>query len=90
VTREVNPSASQTHRITLFPTPARDTVLQQLEQRGFRVPYQCREGYCGACRMVLIKGSITYVQEPLAWCGDSEVLACSCVVVVDATLSFKD
>lgn len=87
--REVNPNASQTHRITLFPSPEPVTVLQQLEKRGFKVPYQCREGYCGACRMVLMKGSVDYVQDPLAWCGDSEILACSCIVVVDATVTFK-
>lgn len=79
---------TRTRRVTLFPERG-VTVLQQLERKGYRIPFQCREGYCGACRMTLIKGRVAYPEEPLAFCGAGEVLACSCQVVVDVTVEFR-
>lgn len=54
------------------------SVLEQLERAGHQVPFQCREGYCGACRMVLVEGQVHYRHDPLAWVNEGEILACSC------------
>ncbi|MCH8531242.1 MAG: 2Fe-2S ferredoxin-like protein [Saccharospirillum sp.] len=54
------------------------SVLEQLERAGHQVPFQCREGYCGACRMELVEGKVHYRQDPLAWVNEGEILACSC------------
>ena len=54
------------------------SVLEQLERAGHQVPFQCREGYCGACRMELVDGQVHYRQDPLAWVNEGEILACSC------------
>lgn len=81
---------SRLKRITLFPEPERETtLLQQLERQGHRIPFQCREGFCGSCRLTLIKGRVQYPVEPLAWCGPNEILACCSRVVVDATVEFS-
>ncbi len=81
-------STTDTRRVTLFPERG-VTVLQQLERKGYRIPFQCREGYCGACRLTLIKGRVEYPEEPLAFRGANEVLACSCRVVVDVVVEFR-
>jgi ferredoxin len=31
-------------------------LLEQLEQQGIRVPYSCRAGICGSCRIRLEEG----------------------------------
>ena len=52
------------------------SLLECLEQQKIDVPYQCREGYCGACRAKLVEGSGKYNQEPLAFVREGEVLLC--------------
>lgn len=44
------------------------------------VRYECRQGYCGSCRMrVTAKtGELHYTQPPIAMLDDDEVLACCC------------
>ena len=49
------------------------SLLECLEQQKIDVPYQCREGYCGA---KLVEGSVKYNQEPLAFVREGEVLLC--------------
>ncbi|MBQ4848831.1 class I ribonucleotide reductase maintenance protein YfaE [Pseudoalteromonas sp. MMG012] len=52
------------------------TLLHTLEAANIDVPYQCREGFCGACRAQLNEGKITYNQEPLAFVREGEILLC--------------
>lgn len=53
-----------------------ETLLEGLERTGHRVEYQCRSGYCGACRMTLSKGRVEYMEVPLAHVRPHEVLPC--------------
>ena len=55
------------------------TLLESLEAQGVHVPYQCRDGYCGSCRTALLAGEVAYLQEPMAWLNEGEVLPCCCV-----------
>lgn len=59
------------------------SLLEAMETQGVQMPYQCREGYCGACRTKLIKGEVAYLQEPIAWLNDNEVLPCCCIPIND-------
>ena len=43
------------------------TLLESLETQGVEIQYQCREGYCGSCRVELIDGEVYYYEEPMAW-----------------------
>lgn len=52
------------------------TVLERLEKLGAAPEYQCRSGFCGACRMSLDTGDIQYIDAPLACIGDGEFLPC--------------
>jgi ferredoxin len=62
------------------------TILDNLEAKKIKVPYQCREGYCGACCMKLISGDIEYLQEPMAFCDEDEILPCICKAKTDIVI----
>lgn len=55
---------------------SRRTILEVIEQQQPDINYQCREGYCGACRCKLITGTIQYLNEPLAFVRQGEFLPC--------------
>jgi len=55
-----------------------DSLLETLESDGVNVESHCRGGYCGACRTKIVKGSVTYLTEPLAFIDDDECLPCIC------------
>lgn len=56
-----------------------NNLLESLEAQDVHLPYQCREGYCGGCRTDLIEGEVAYLQEPMAWINEGEILPCCCV-----------
>lgn len=62
-----------------FPLAPNETLLEGLERVGVQVEYQCRSGYCGACRTRLLAGQIHYQFTPLAHLNPGEILPCCCV-----------
>ncbi|NDL62000.1 YcbX family protein [Acerihabitans arboris] len=63
----------------------RQVLLEQLEQQGVRIPYSCRAGICGTCRVELLEGEVaplkaSALEEP------GHVLTCSCVPKSDLRL----
>ncbi|MDW5499026.1 class I ribonucleotide reductase maintenance protein YfaE [Pseudomonas lundensis] len=61
-------------------------LLDVLEMHDVEVEYQCRSGYCGACRLKLVKGDVIYHQQPLAFINDGEILPCCCMPLTDIEL----
>ncbi|MFZ7130435.1 class I ribonucleotide reductase maintenance protein YfaE [Avibacterium avium] len=61
-------------------------LLQKLEIHGIYPEYQCRSGYCGACRTKIKKGNVRYNEPPLAFVNENEVLLCCCQVESDLEL----
>lgn len=57
-----------------------ENLLDFLEKKGYAVSYQCRSGYCGACRITKLSGEVSYEKTPLAYIGASEILPCCCQV----------
>lgn len=59
-----------------------ESLLDGLLRTGHDISYQCKEGYCGACRVQRVKGShaIDYPFEPLALISEDELLACCCII----------
>ena len=55
------------------------TLLDSLEAQDVEVHYQCREGYCGSCRVQLLEGEVHYNEEPMAWVNEDEILPCCCI-----------
>ena len=71
-----------THHLTFELLP-HETLLQGLERTGHAVEYQCKSGYCGACRLKLLSGSVSCAQRPMAFIADGEILPCCCQVKTD-------
>lgn len=66
-------------------------LLDQAEQAGVDLPYSCRGGQCGACKVKLIEGEVmTLSKQGLS---DTEIeqgyiLACSCIPLSDITINY--
>lgn len=67
-------------RDLVFELAEDETLLEGLERTGHHVDYQCRSGYCGACRVELRTGSVAYPSPPLAFLKPDEILPCCCRV----------
>lgn len=53
-------------------------LLEQLEHQGIKVPYSCRAGLCGHCRIHLLEGEVKALKKG-AIASDGTILCCSCV-----------
>ncbi|EAB5818472.1 TPA: YcbX family protein [Salmonella enterica subsp. enterica serovar Infantis] len=53
-------------------------LLEQLENQGIRIPYSCRAGICGCCRIRLLEGEVSPLKKS-AIGDDGTILSCSCV-----------
>lgn len=73
----------------LYPLP-NETVLETLERYGYQPEYQCRQGYCGHCRLKLLQGEVTYREFPLAYVRPGDFLACSCTAKTDIEIEFPN
>ncbi|HBO24063.1 MULTISPECIES: class I ribonucleotide reductase maintenance protein YfaE [unclassified Providencia] len=58
-------------------------LLEALEDSRIPAEYQCREGYCGSCRVTLHKGKVGYKHKPLAYVQEGEILPCCCQPLSD-------
>lgn len=57
------------------------TLLEQAEDAGINLPYSCRGGFCGACRVKLESGEVKVIEDSGLSEQDKQdgfVLACSC------------
>ncbi|MBK4714116.1 MULTISPECIES: class I ribonucleotide reductase maintenance protein YfaE [Tenebrionibacter/Tenebrionicola group] len=54
------------------------SLLAALEHHRIKVEFQCREGYCGACRTRLLAGEVCWLTTPLAFIKPDEILPCCC------------
>ncbi|RNM28645.1 class I ribonucleotide reductase maintenance protein YfaE [Dickeya undicola] len=70
----------------LFCSDEHTSLLEVLESQRVPVEYQCRSGYCGACRLRLTKGKVAYRQTPLACLQQDEILPCCCMPLNDIEL----
>lgn len=59
----------------------RQILLEQLEQQGIRVPYSCRAGICGSCRVRLLQGEIQPLRQNASDPQSGTVLCCSCIPI---------
>ncbi len=66
-----------------------DNLLDALLDSGHEIDYQCRGGYCGACRTTVISGEVEYDELPLAHVNHDEILPCCCRVKESLRLDVK-
>lgn len=69
-----------------FELRAGESLLEGLERTGHAVEFQCRSGYCGACRIPVVAGQVSYQNPPLAFVATGEVLACCSQPIGDVVL----
>lgn len=69
--------------------PVNGTILQSLEQSNANVASQCREGFCGVCRLKLRKGKVSYIKEPLGFIDDDEILSCCAMPETNVDVDLK-
>ncbi|VFP80217.1 class I ribonucleotide reductase maintenance protein YfaE [Candidatus Erwinia haradaeae] len=55
-------------------------LLTTLELHHIYSAYQCRAGYCGLCRIRLLRGLVKYRTQPLTFVRSGEILPCICHV----------
>lgn len=60
-------------------------LLEQLEQQGFRIPYSCRAGICGSCKLTMKEGEVNALKAS-AIGKQGKILTCSCVPASDLIL----
>lgn len=70
----------------IFTLQPEETLLEALERTGHQIEYQCRNGYCGSCRLKLLAGQVTYSTLPLAFISSDEILPCCCQALTDLTI----
>ena len=59
------------------------TLLEFAEAHGLTPDFGCRSGQCGACKVKLLKGKVTYPQETSSPINKDEVLLCCAVPAAD-------
>ncbi|MBC0854862.1 2Fe-2S iron-sulfur cluster-binding protein [Pantoea stewartii] len=52
---------------------------------GFRIPYSCRAGIFGSCRMTQVSGKVKALNQS-AVCENGIILCCSCIPKGDIEL----
>ncbi|TKI04783.1 class I ribonucleotide reductase maintenance protein YfaE [Martelella alba] len=62
------------------------SLLDVLEANRIPVEFQCRSGYCGSCRLRLVRGEVRYSQPPLACLRPGDILPCCCLPAGDIEL----
>ncbi|CAL4319685.1 class I ribonucleotide reductase maintenance protein YfaE [Buchnera aphidicola] len=62
------------------------SLLKILIKNNIYICYQCQEGYCGTCRIILLKGRVFYKKNPLASLQKNEILTCCCKISNDITI----
>ncbi|MEI6891940.1 MAG: class I ribonucleotide reductase maintenance protein YfaE [Pontiella sp.] len=59
-------------------------VLRCLEKDGVEMHSHCCAGFCGTCRVVLLRGQVSYPGgAPLAYLREGEILPCCCEPTTD-------
>jgi len=74
-----------TYKGTSFKGNNQQILLEQLEQQGLRIPYSCRAGICGSCKLTLVEGEINALKAT-AIGKQGKILSCSCVPASDLIL----
>lgn len=58
------------------------TLLEILEFHNIKIDYQCRQGYCGSCKIDLIQGTVitSPKSQPIVYLNPGEILPCCCKI----------
>ncbi|WP_275554729.1 MOSC N-terminal beta barrel domain-containing protein [Mixta sp. Marseille-Q2659] len=86
VKNEAEKAVTIRYRGNAFNGNNQQVLLEQLELHGQRIPYSCRAGLCGSCKIQLVSGKVKALKQD-AIRGDGTILSCSCVPDGDIELA---
>ncbi|QQO73713.1 MOSC domain-containing protein [Morganella morganii] len=69
----------------LYPVNNQHVLLEQLEGHQVNIPYSCRAGVCGCCKVTLVSGEVTPLKAG-AIKENGDILACSCIPKTNITI----
>jgi len=65
------------------------SILTELEEHSVLINHSCRQGHCGSCVLLLLKGDVMH-QDPLVPLSQGEILACQAKPITDIKISSRD
>lgn len=74
------------NRIILFEFKKYKCILDCLEKNKIEIPFQCKNGFCGICKIQLKKGKIFYYNKCINCFTKDEILPCSCIPKTNITI----
>jgi ferredoxin len=66
-----------------------NTLLRTLELNNVAPTSHCKSGFCGQCRTTLLKGDVDYIEEPIGFISEGEILPCVCKPVGDIEIDVR-
>lgn len=84
--KNVSKAVTISYQGSAFTGNNQQILLEQLEMQGLRIPYSCRAGICGACKLTLESGEVSPLKASAVG-KDGAVLSCSCIPSSDIVLS---
>lgn len=68
-----------------------ESILELAEDQGIQIPFECRQGFCGECKVTLISGEVQ--MEETQGLENEEgaenvILPCVAIPVTDVILEF--
>ncbi|WP_245687041.1 class I ribonucleotide reductase maintenance protein YfaE [Shewanella colwelliana] len=73
----------------LLYTAQHTSLLDALEQKKVKIFSECRNGFCGACKTKINKGTVRYHTVPLVELEANECLPCCCSPETDLDLALS-
>lgn len=70
-------------------TKKHNSLLDFFQKNKIEIKYQCKKGYCGVCKIYLIKGKIIYHDTPIAIFKKNEILPCICLPKSNINIHIK-
>lgn len=74
-------------KIKIIAKKDKSSLLKILIQNNIHINYQCKDGYCGTCKVILITGKIHYFKKNIiAVLKKNEIISCCCIVLSNITI----
>jgi ferredoxin len=66
-----------------------ESILELAEDEGIQIPFECRQGFCGECKIKMISGEVSMEETQGLENGDETgnvILPCVAIPVTDVIL----
>lgn len=72
----VSVSFSTSQKVAQWLPDKSETLLDLAEKQGIEAEFSCRSGQCGACKVKLLQGEVSYLESPVYDVAENEILLC--------------